>query len=139
MDQPIFKNLEVDEISGNYFKTASKWALFISIVYIACILLLTVMPLTNSDKINTTYNEVMTTQQVDLAIGAIIAILIIAFAIILVITYFFLLASIHIKRGVTQHDQAIFNSGLGHLKNGLMLYGILALIGIAINIGSLFL
>jgi glycopeptide antibiotics resistance protein len=86
MDQPIFKNLEVDEISGNYFKTASKWALFISIVYIACILLLTVMLLTNSDKINTTYNEVMTTQQVDLAIGAIIAILIIAFAIILVIT-----------------------------------------------------
>src|SRR6476660_8422857 len=98
MDQPIFSNLEVDEISGNYFKTASRWALFITITYIVCILWYSLLLLANNDGLNTAYNKVMTTQQLNIAIGALVAILIVVFVIILVITYFFLVASIHIKR-----------------------------------------
>lgn len=139
MDQPIFKNLEVDEISGNYFKTASRWSIFISIVYIVCMLLIGIVLLANNDNLTYTYSRVMSTQQLNIALGALVAILIIAVVIILIITFFFLMSAIQIKKGVIQHDQRVFNSGLGHLKNGLMIYGILALLGIAFNLVSLFL
>jgi heme/copper-type cytochrome/quinol oxidase subunit 2 len=146
MEESVFKSLEVDELSGNYFRTASRWGIFISIVYLVLILLFGLMIFVISagfsEGFNEGFSEGISRYMPSLEGMNILRVLMIVFVIVgiifLIVTYFFLTGCLHIKKGISQNNQVVFNSGLKHLKYGLMIYGVLSILGIAFNLINLF-
>lgn len=138
MDQPTTTNLEVDEVSGNYFKDAGKWARFVGWVYICCIIFAGGVIALNSGAFMRAINNYTFNRQVRMEaslMGILIALDMVA---LLVISWFILRAANHIRGGIDRRDQVTFNEGLKALKNGLMLYGILVLAGLFVNVFTTF-
>src|SRR5882724_2158751 len=119
MDQHIINNLEVDEITGNYFKDTAKWARFIAIVYIVCIVLVALVLIVNSKAIFDAVNTYMAKRQVPQNGVLLSTFIAVELAAILVISWFMLRASSFLKNGINNRDQISFNEGLKALKNGL--------------------
>jgi cytochrome bd-type quinol oxidase subunit 2 len=70
-------------------------------------------------------------------VGILVAV-VIMIAIVSVIMYFLLRAANRIKAGLQQKNQAMFNGGLNDMKIYFTIYGIFSILGLLLNLTSLF-
>jgi|SRR5215831_652202 len=127
--------LEIDETVSGYFKDASKWARFVSIVgfiFLGIMFLsLIIGSATAVRSFNLYYSGNRLNQNSSGASLAVVAILLIACTFLFI---FIIRSATFIKRGIDRQDQSLFNEGLKSMKNGFMLHGILIIVWIAFNL-----
>lgn len=137
-NQPsIFNDLSVTHSLGNQLIQISKWTRFMSIlgiVFLGIFLLFGILASSMMVPIlQSTYPGL-----VDNSIGGVvIAILVIFVGIFGILVFFLLRFTVRTRRGIELRNQQMFNEGLRSLKIYFLIYGVLAILGLAGNVFTL--
>ena len=130
--------LQVDQTASNSLSDASRWAKFLSIAGFVCMGLLLIFFLAMQSQIASALSRLVPGFSDFSSLGMLIAIIIIFVGIVCLLMYFLLRASTLIRRGIETRSQEVFNNGLASLKSFFTIYGVLSIIGLVLNLVSIF-
>jgi hypothetical protein len=132
-NQSVFE-LEVDQTASRNLIDAAKWARFIAIfcfVAMGCFLLIIIAFQSRMTNTLTSYIPGMSESG---GFGILIGVIIFLFALISVILVFLLRGANLIKKGIDTKNQQELIDGLRALKTYFAIYGVLAIIGVVMNL-----
>jgi len=135
-NQSVFE-LQVDQEASKSLIDSARWARFIAIfcfIAMGCFLLILIAFQT---RISYTLSNYIPGMSESGGFGVIIGVIIFIFAIISVILIFLLRGANLIKKGIETKNQQDLIEGLRALKTYFAIYGVLAIIGLVINLLSL--
>ena len=130
-NEPLFE-LRLDHEAGHHFKESSKWARFLSIVYFVVIGIFLLALAFGANALITTFGQFA--GGFEGAAGLLITVIIIVLGILLITTILLYRFATFTKDGIERQDQIMFNKGLQALKNYLIVYGVLTILGIVISL-----
>jgi uncharacterized membrane protein YdbT with pleckstrin-like domain len=131
-------DLHVDQTASKNLSDVTRWAKFLSITGFICMGLFVLFFIAMQSQITNTLSQVMPEFSDIGSFGILIVVIIILAAIASLLMYFLLRGSVLIKKGIETKSQEIFNSGLASLKAYFTMHGIIAIIGLVLNLISLF-
>ena len=133
--------LQVDSEAVAQFRDGTKWARFISIVYLAGILIAALVITFAGDNVKSwleTYVPTMGALDMDMLGNIFVVVVIIGLAIVGFIYILLLRFATLVRKGIQQRNQEVFNDGLKYLKYYCIINGVIALLGITFSfIGTL--
>jgi Na+-driven multidrug efflux pump len=130
--------LQVDQTASKNLKDATRWAKFLSVTGFVCMGLMLIFFVTMQSQIAGALSQVIPAFSNLDSLGVLITIVIVAVAIFCLLLYFLFRGSALIRKGIETKSQEIFNSGLASFKAYFTMYGILAIVGLVINLVSIF-
>ena len=133
--------LQVDSEAVNQFREGTKWARFISIVYLVGILLMAIVVTfagASFKEALETYVPSMGAVDMDMLGNIFVVIVIIILAVVGFIYILLYRFATLVRRGILERNQEVFNDGLKFLKYYCIVNGVIALLGILFSfIGTL--
>lgn len=123
-------DLEIDPMVSRSFSEAARWAKFIAIVYTVFLGILLLAAAIGGAKFAEGISTALEEYQSPYAsiIGSAV-LLIIGVGVVIggVLLFFLFRFCSHVKHGLENQDQILFNSGLKSLRNYFMIYGVIAM------------
>jgi len=133
----VFSDLLVTHTMGNHLHDTTKWCRFLAIVGIVFLFIFVIAAITAGTSIAPLVADLF--PGMGSAIGSLLVIVMILFvAVFGLLTFLLLRFSILTRRGLEMRSQSLFNEGLKALKFYFIIYGVIGIIGIIINVASLF-
>ena len=130
--------LQVDQTASKNLSDATRWAKFLSITGFVCMGLMVIFFIAMQSQITSALSQVIPGFSDIDSFGFLVAVIIIVAGIVCLLMYFLFRGSMLIKKGIETKSQETFNNGLASLKAYFIMYGVLAIIGLIINLVSIF-
>lgn len=131
-NQSLF-GLQVDPQIQNNLTEASRWAKFVAVVISVAIGLIVLFFIIFGASIWQAFSSALETESS--GIGMIVLLILLFFmSIIGILMYFLIRGANHIRKGLQNSDQALFNDGLVYMKNYFVMYGILSIISLLFSL-----
>jgi len=135
-NQSVFE-LEVDQVASKNLIDAARWARFIAIfVFIAmgCFLLLMII---GQSQISSAFSDFMPGESSINGFGVLLGVFIFIAIIVCVVFYFLIRGANLIRKGIEAKNILMLNDGLRSLKTYFIIYGVLAILGLLVNLIAL--
>ena len=125
-------DLELNQEASSIIVESTKWGKYLGILILSGLGFLVLMFFLFWSTIAQQLVTQEESQQMNsgLLFGIFAGVIIIALAICGILYGFLIRGANRIRKGIENGDQALFNSGLGNIKNYFAMYGVLAILGI---------
>jgi Na+-driven multidrug efflux pump len=130
--------LQVDQTASKNLSDATRWAKFLSITGFVCMGLMVICFIALQSQIASALSQVVPGFSDIGSFGMLISVIVIAAGLVCLLMYFLFRGSTLVKKGIETKSQETFNNGLASLKAYFIMYGVLAVIGLIINLVSIF-
>lgn len=129
----VFSDLSVTPTLGSHLTEITKWCRFISIVGIIFLVFFLILAVVGGSYIAPLFASLLPGGEN--IIGNIFLIMAIVISIVCgVLVYFLFRFATHTRRGIELRNQEMFNEGLKALRTYFIIYGVLAILGLLINV-----
>jgi hypothetical protein len=130
--------LQVDQTASKNLSDVTRWAKFLSITGLVCMGVMVIFFIVMRSKIASALSPLIPGfSEID-SFGMLISIVVIGAGLVCVLMYFLFRGSVLIRKGIESKNQEVFNNGLASLRAYFTMYGVLAVIGLVINMVSIF-
>jgi hypothetical protein len=130
--------LQVDQTASKNLSDVTRWAKFLSITGLVCMGVMVIFFIVMRSKIASALSQLIPGfSEID-SFGMLISIVVIGAGLVCVLMYFLFRGSVLIRKGIESKNQEVFNNGLASLRAYFTMYGVLAVIGLVINMVSIF-
>lgn len=128
--------LQADESTSMEMTDTSNWAKLLGIFMFIGMGLIILFFLLGWTKISFLISAVDDDSGTKAAMAIMLVFLVIIAGIVALLGFFLVRGSRRVKAGLQLKDQHLFNSGLGDIKSFFITYGVISLLGLALNLFS---
>ena len=137
-DNQSILELQVDQTASKNLSDVTRWAKFLSITGLVCMGVMVIFFIVMRSQIAGALSQLIPGfSEID-SFGMLISIVVIVAGLVCVLMYFLFRGSVLIRKGIESKNQEIFNNGLASLRAYFTMYGVLAVVGLVINMVSIF-
>lgn len=137
-DNQSILELQVDQTASKNLSDVTRWAKFLSITGLVCMGVMVIFFIVMRSQIAGALSQLIPGfSEID-SFGMLISIVVIGAGLVCVLMYFLFRGSVLIRKGIESKNQEIFNNGLASLRAYFTMYGVLAVVGLVINMVSIF-
>lgn len=137
-DNQSILELQVDQTASKNLSDVTRWAKFLSITGLVCMGVMVIFFIVMRSYLASALSQVIPGfSEID-SFGMLISIVVIGAGLVCVLMYFLFRGSVLIRKGIESKNQEIFNNGLASLRAYFTMYGVLAVVGLVINMVSIF-
>lgn len=130
--------LQVDQTASKNLSDVTRWAKFLSITGLVCMGVMVIFFIVMRSQIAGALSQLIPGfSEID-SFGMLISIVVIGAGLVCVLMYFLFRGSVLIRKGIESKNQEIFNNGLASLRAYFTMYGVLAVVGLVINMVTIF-
>ena len=137
-DNQSILELQVDQTASKNLSDVTRWAKFLSITGLVCMGVMVIFFIVMRSQIAGALSQLVPGfSEID-SFGMLISIVVIGAGLVCVLMYFLFRGSVLIRKGIESKNQEIFNNGLASLRAYFTMYGVLAVVGLVINMVTIF-
>lgn len=130
--------LQVDQTASKSLSDVARWARFLSVTGFVCMGIMLIFFVAMQSQIASALSQLIPGFSNLDSFGVLMTVVIIAVAIVCLLLYFLFKGSALIKKGIATKSQEAFNGGLASFKAYFTMYGILAIVGLIMNLVTIF-